>query len=352
MSSVQIELKLRDICSKALEKNADEIYLLVGAVPFLRIEGKIKPLNSQEVLSLSTITQIKEFLAGGERDKLNQHFSFVYNLEKIGNLEVTIIQEKNGPSVHIKILDREIKDLSKMGLPHLLINLVNLEKGIVFITGPRNSGKSSLAASIIDYINKRQSKLISTLEKPIKYKFRSKKSLIEQREVGRDVSSFYKGLCYIRENNIDVAMVSKVETRECLDELFAIAERGTLIFAITYFDISVNLIRHLLHLYLPEEQAQVRYFLSRSLGGIICTRLVPRVGGGRIRALEILPAIPSVRTIINRGKLHQLDTILQGEEAISLDRYLADLITSGEVVMKEGIKAAADPEGLRYLISR
>lgn len=348
--SAAIELKLKDICLKGLEKGADEVYLLVGATPYLRINGKIDSLSTFEIVSQSFIKELKDFLL--KEKEYKDQISFTYELEKIGNMEVNINQEKNGPSISFKFLDKNISQFAKTDLPSMVIDMVNLKQGIIFITGPGDSGKSTLAFSLIDYINKHQSKFISTLEKPIKYKFRSQKSLIEQREVGKHVSSFNQGLDYIKRRNIDVLLISEIESKKILDQLFVIAEKGTLVLAITYFNTSLNLIRHFLHLYFQQEEARVRHFLSESLAGIICTRLVPRIGGGRIRALEILPATPAVKTSIDSGKLYQLVNILQTEEAISLDRYLADLITSGQILPEDGMKAAIDREILRNLLAK
>jgi len=350
--SVELELKLRNLCLEALEKEASEIYLLIGANPFLRINGKIVSLSNSEIISQSFVLELKDFLLQEKKEEYKNQIIFVYNLEKIGNIEITIIQGKNGPAIFLKFLDKEIEDLSKTDLPQMVINFTNLKQGIIFVTGPKDSGKATLVASLIDYINKHQSKFISTLEKPIKYKFKSQKSLIEQREVGKDVSSFHEGLQYVKKRNIDVLMISEIEDKECLNELFSIAERGTLIFAITYFDTSINLIRHFLHFYSKEEEERVRYFFAKSFGGTICVRLIPRIGGGRIRALEVLPPTTAVKTSIEAGKFYQLTTILQSEEAISLDRYLADLVTSGEILPEEGMKAAIDQDILRNLLAR
>ena len=348
----QVELKLRNICLRAIEKGSEEIYLLVSAPPFLRIDGDLQPLASAGILSETDLVQIKSLILGEKEKEFKDEYSLVYPLEKVGNVWVEIVKEKRGFSIYLKFLDRQIKEDFLNTLPKLVQNLAEQEKGVVFISGPHDSGKSTLAACLLDKINKEQTKFISTLEKPIKYRFESKKSLIEQREVGEHVSSFKQGLISLKEKNVDVCLITKLEDKESLDMIFEIAEMGTLVFVISYFCSSIGLIRHLLHFYSIEEQERARYFLSKNLAGIICTRLVPKIGGGRIMALEVLPATPAVQTIIKEGKLYQLHTFLQSESAISLERYLADLVISGKVLFEQGLKSAIDPDSLKRILSR
>ncbi len=356
--STQIEIILNRICAKAAEKGASEIYIVPAQMPFIRIDGKMKLLTGESVLSVSFINDlIPIFLSDNEQDILKEErqIEIVKKIGNIGNSQISIYFQKNNLSLRIKLLSQEIKDLDSLGLPKVIKRFAHILHGIVLITGPRDSGRSTLAISLLDYINKNQAKFISTIEQPIKAILRGNKSVIEQREVGRDVNSFLSGLSYIRKRNVDVAMVSQINDSAVFKEIFAIAEAGGLIFAIMDTTSSLRTIKRILHFFPVSEGESIRYFLSENLAGIISSRLVPRIGGGRVRAIEVLSVTPAVRTIISNGRFHQLTSILQtsgGEEAVSMDQYLADLVSSGEVTVEEAIKYCVDEELFKALLRR
>ncbi len=356
--SIQIETTFNRICQQAAEQRASEIYLLTAQPPFVRVDGQMQSLAKENVLSASFIEGLlSDLLDEDQKRELEKkkQVTVIKEIGRVGNSQISVYYQKGALSLRIKLLTREIIDLAKLEAPEVVKKFTKIKKGIVFITGPRDSGRSTLVVSLLNDINKREAKFISTIEKPIKTVLSGLKSVVEQREVGKDVDSFLSGLGSIRERNIDVVMISQIEDAQVMNELFAIAEAGSLVFAVIDTESAIKTLKRILRFYPADEEDNVRYFLSENLGGIICSRLVPKIGGGRIRALEILSATPAVKSIIAGGKFHQLAGILQASEdrtAISLDQYLADLVSSGGVMAEEALKYCANEEVFRSLLRR
>ena len=356
--STQTEVILNRICRGAAEQKASEICLLPAQPPFIRIDGRMRTLTGEGIVAVSFIEDAcKILLVPEEQDKLKQkrQIGVIKNIGKIGSCQIDIYYQKRALALRIKLLAQEIIDLDKLGLPEMVRNFTKLLKGIVFVTGPRDSGRSTLLISLINHINKTQTKFIATIEKPIKATMTGIKSVVEQREVGKDVNSFLQGLHYIRQRNAEVVMLSQINGAEMVNEVFAIAESGSLVFTIMDTDSAIKTIKRILHFFPANEEERIRYFLSENLAGIVSSRLVPKIGGGRIRALEILPGVPAVKTIIASGRFHQLNGVIQASEdqtSISLDQYLADLVTSGKVMVEQAVKYCVNEELFRSLLRR
>ncbi len=356
--STQNEVILNRICQGAAEQRASEVYLLPAQSPFVRINGKMGALSGEGIVTASFIDDMfKGMFTQEEQAALakTKQIEAIKNIGKMGECQIDIYYQKDSLACRIKLLAQEIIDLGKLGLPEMVTRFTNFFRGIVFITGPRDSGRSTLSISILNHINKNQAKFITTVEKPIKSVLRGVRSVVEQREVGKDTPSFLDGLRYVRQRNADVVLVSQIDNAEVMDEIFAIAEAGSLVFAVMDTESSIKTIKRILHFYPTNKEEAIRYFLSENLAGIIVSRLVPKIGGGRIRALEVLAGIPAVRSIIVSGRFHQLAGVIQATEdqtSISLDQSLADLVTSGKVVSEEAVKYCNGEENFKNFLRR
>lgn len=356
--STQNEVILTRICQRAAEQRASEIYLLPAQPPFTRIDGKVKQLTGEGIISSSFINDLfKDALTPREQGvlALQRQIEVIKNIGKMEECQIDVYYQKDVLACRIKLLAQEIIDLEKLGLPEMVTRFTGLLRGIIFITGPRDSGRSTLLTSLLNHINKNQAKFIATVEKPIKSILRGVRSVVEQREVGKDVPSFCAGLRYIRRRNADVVAVSQIDNAEIMDEIFAIAEAGGLVFAVMDTESAIKTIKRILHFYPTDKEESARYFLSENLGGIVVSRLVPKIGGGRIRALEVLSGILAIRSIIASGRFHQLAGVLQATEdqnSVALDQSLADLVTSGKVVSEEALKYCNNEEIFKNLLRR
>ena len=366
--SARSDIILNRICQTAAEQKATEFYFFPVQPPFLRINGEIIPLANEEILTVSLLEEIADsLLSPEEKAKLSakggsaeggkevKQLIVVKEVGKMGNVQISFVYQKDQLSLCFKLLSHEIEILDKAGLPPVVLNFKHLLQGVVFIVGPRDSGRSSLTASLLDDINKNQGRFIATVEQPIRYRLAASKSVIEQREVGKDVSSFKEGISYIKRRNIDVAMVSLCQETGIVEELLSLAESGVLVFAILNGESSIKFISRFINSFSTERRDSVRSLLADNLGGVIVTRLVPKVGGGeRVRALEILPGTLAVKNLINENKINQLNNILElgTGNAIAIDRYLADLVSAGEITFEEGLKYCVDKGKYQILVNR
>lgn len=356
--STQNEIILNRICQNSAEKRASEVYLLPAQPPFVRIDGKMGILAGESIITASFINDFFENILDEREQSVlekEKQIEVIKNIGKMGECQIDIYYQKNSLACRIKLLAQEVIDLEKLGLPKMVTRFADFFKGIIFIAGPRDSGRSTLANSILNHINKNQAKFIATVEKPIKSILIGRRSVVEQREVGKDVLSFLSGLRYIRQRNADVVFVSQIDDAATMDEIFAIVEAGSLVFAIMDTESAIKTIKRILHFYPTDKEETARYFLSENLAGIVVSRLVPKIGGGRIRALEVLAGTPAVRSIIASGRFHQLAGVIQATEdqtSVSLDQSLVDLVTSGKVVSEEAIKHCNNEEIFRNLLRK
>ncbi|MCX6741408.1 MAG: ATPase, T2SS/T4P/T4SS family [Candidatus Parcubacteria bacterium] len=353
----QIEAIFNRWLMSALEQKASDLFLFPGQKPHIRADGQIKSLDNEQVISSAFVDGILVRLLNAEQQDLfrkQRQLIFSRDLGKNNRAKIYIFRQNNLSSIAIKLISNKIISLEQLKLPKIVTELTSAKRGLIIITGPRDSGKSTLLAAMIDYINKNFSYHIATLEKPIEYLFSNGKSLIEQREVGRDVASFTDGIKLNQNRNIDVLAVSEIETPEMFLELLKICQCGVLVFALADLSNTYSAIKELTEDFPPERQSMARYLLGDNLTGIISTRLISKIGGGRVLALEVFFGSLVAQNLIKEGKILQLKNIFQiteQEASISLDRFLADLVRSGQVSADEAIKHALEPEVLKSLIA-
>ncbi len=351
----QIEVVFNRLLTSALEQKASDLFLFPGQKPFIRTEGIIKDLLNEQVLTANFIEVILGRILSPEQQEIfkrQQQLIFSRELGKNHRARVNVFRQNNLAAISIKLIPNKIISLEQLKLPKIVTDLAALKKGMIIVSGPKDSGRSNLVAAMIDYINKNSSRYISTLERPIENVFVGHKSLVEQREIGRDVLSFADGLNSVKNKSVDVLMVSEVESPTIFLELLQIVQRGILVIALMEVDTVYNVIRQTIESFEPEKQGLAKFLFGETLGGIICTRLVSRIGGGRVLALEVFNGSPVAKNLIKEGRVFQLKNIFQVTEkelSISLDRFLADLVKSGQITLEEALKHAIEPESLKSL---
>jgi twitching motility protein PilT len=341
----------------ALEQKASDLFLFPGQKPHIRVDGQINSLANEQVITSAFVDGILVRLLNAEQQDLfrkQRQLIFGRDLGKNNRAKIYVFRQNNLSSITVKLISNKIIPLEQLKLPKVVNELISAKKGLVLVTGPRDSGRSTLIAAIVDYINKNFNYYISTLERPIEYVFSNGKSLVEQREVGRDVMSFADGIKLNQNRNIDVLVVSEIESNEMFLELLKICQRGVLVFVIADMNNTYGAIKQLIENSPPESQGIVRTLLGDNLVGIISTRLVSKIGGGRVLAIEAFSASAMVQNLIKEGRIPQLKNIFQiseQETSISLDRFLADLIGSGQISLEEASKHAMEPEALKSLVA-
>ncbi|MDD2646520.1 MAG: ATPase, T2SS/T4P/T4SS family [Patescibacteria group bacterium] len=351
----QIEVIFNQILVSCLEQKASDLFLFPGQKPYIRAEGVVRDLNKAQIVAANFIEGILARLLTQEQQEIlkkQKQLVFSRELGKNHRAKINVFRQNNLSAIAIKLFSNQIISLEQLKLPKLVTEMASLNKGLIIISGPRDSGRSNLMAAMVDYINKNKSVHIATIEKPIEYLFMNGKSLVEQREVSRDVVSFQDGINSIDDRSVDVLVSSGIEKPDQVFDLLKICQKSILVFLLMEADNSSSVIQQVLEGVEPSKHGLIKNLLADNLGGIICTRLVPKIGGGRILALEVLNGSPMLKNLIREGRALQLKNIFQVAEkelSISLDRFLADLVKSGEVNIEEALKQATDPENLKSM---
>jgi len=345
-----------DILRTALDREASDVHLKVGAPPFLRRFGQLGPEESFGALSAEDLLDvIKEMTDEKQRERLDadRQLDLGYGNDRVGRFRVNVYHQRGELRVAMRAIPRSIRSLDQLQLPKIVETLGKESRGLILVTGTTGSGKSTTLASMIDLLNQSEALHMITVEDPIEYEHNDKLSIISQREVGIDVASFAAGLKGALRQDPDVILVGEMRDLETISVALTAAETGHLVFATLHTQDTPQTIDRIVDVFESAQQGQIRAQLSNILMAICSQRLIPSIGGGRIAAAEILIATPAVRNIIREGKTHQLDAVIQtGAEfgMQSMDKQLVTLIHAGTISYDEARNFAVDIDELDRLM--
>lgn len=348
----RIEILLEEV----VKKKASDLHLQVGLPPMLRVDGALIPVPAAELLTEETVeTLIFAILDEDQKQILlkDKEFDFSFAFGDLGRFRVNAFHERGNLAAALRLIPNEILTIEQLGLPPIVSKFASYPRGLVLVTGPTGSGKSTSLAALINKINIEQAKHIITIEDPIEYTHKSKRSVIVQREVHYDTYSFSAALRSSLREDPDVVLIGEMRDLETIASAITIAETGHLVFATLHTNSAAQSIDRIVDVFPPHQQPQIRAQLSNILMAVCSQRLVPAIGGGRIAAAEILVATPAVRNIIREGKTHQLDAVIQtGAEfgMQSMDKQLVQLIHAGSINYDEARSFAVDPDELDRLM--
>ncbi len=348
----RIELLLEEV----VKKKASDLHLQVGLPPILRVDGSLVPVTGADSLTEETVeTLIFAILDEDQKQILlkDKEFDFSFAFGDLGRFRVNAFHERGNLAAALRLIPNEIMTIEQLGLPPIVSKFSEYPRGLVLVTGPTGSGKSTSLAALINKINTEQSKHIITIEDPIEYTHKSKRSVIVQREVHYDTYSFSAALRSSLREDPDVVLIGEMRDLETIASAITIAETGHLVFATLHTNSAAQSIDRMVDVFPPHQQPQIRAQLSNILMAICSQRLVPAIGGGRVAAAEILIATPAVRNIIREGKTHQLDAVIQtGAEfgMQSMDKQLVQLVHSGTITYDDARSFAVDPDELDRLM--
>jgi twitching motility protein PilT len=330
--------------------------LQVALPPMLRIDGALIPLNGADILTDDAVeTLIFSILDEDQKQILlkDKEFDFSFAFGDLGRFRVNAFHERGNLAAALRLITNEMQTIEGLGMPPVVNKFTEYPRGLVLVTGPTGSGKSTTLAAMIHKINQERSAHIITIEDPIEYTHKSIKSVIVQREVHYDTYSFSAALRSALREDPDVVLIGEMRDLETIASAITIAETGHLVFATLHTNSAAQSIDRMIDVFPPHQQPQVRAQLSNILAAIISQRLVPAIGGGRIAAGEIMVATPAVRNIIREGKSHQLDAVIQtGAEfgMQSMDKTLVSLIHAGTITYDEARNYAVDIDELDRLM--
>ncbi|HYH75785.1 MAG TPA: type IV pilus twitching motility protein PilT [Candidatus Saccharimonadales bacterium] len=348
----RIEILLEEV----IKKKASDLHLQVGLPPMLRIDGALTPVNGAEILSDEAVEALVFAILDEDQKQIllkDKEFDFSFAFGDLGRFRVNAFHERGNLAAALRLITNEIMTIEQLGMPPIVNKFAEYPRGLVLVTGPTGSGKSTTLAAMIHKINTERSEHIITIEDPIEYTHRSKKSVIVQREVHYDTYSFSAALRSALREDPDVVLIGEMRDLETIASAITIAETGHLVFATLHTNSAAQSIDRMIDVFPPHQQPQIRSQLSNILMSITSQRLVPAIGGGRVAAAEILVATPAVRNIIREGKTHQLEAVIQtGAEfgMQSMDKTLATLVHSGTISYDEARNYAVDMDELDRLM--
>jgi twitching motility protein PilT len=330
-------IRINNILNAASERKATDIHLVAGNSPVIRAGGKIITLSEEPVLTPEVILSIAEsFLKKEDLERLNQEKEVltVYNWTNRSRFRARVFYQKGYVAISLRLISDYIRSPKDLGIPSSIVQLLNKERGLLIITGPFNSGRTTTAASLLETINQNMGLHIQTLEKPIEYLFTNNQSIIEQREVGVDVGSFSKGIKDILDEDVDVAFIGALYEKDLEERILELAEAGKFVMVVMDADSAVTALERFINRLDAEKRSWGQNMLATVLVGVVAQRLLPRIGGGLILAAEVLTSTSAVISSIKDNRLTQLDNIMQTsreEGMVSLDKSLLELVRVGEI---------------------
>ena len=349
-------LRIETLLDEVIKKKASDLHIQVGLPPMLRIDGSLVAVNGVSSLKEENVETLVYSILDDEQKQIllkDKEYDFSFSFGDLGRFRVNAFHERGNLAAALRLIPNNIPSIEALGLPQIVEKFAEYPRGLVLITGPTGSGKSTSLASLINKINFEQARHIITIEDPIEYTHTSKKSVVVQREVHYDTYSFSAALRSVLREDPDVVLIGEMRDLETIASAITIAETGHLVFATLHTNSASQSIDRIIDVFPPHQQAQVRAQLANILMAICSQRLLPLIGGGRRAAAEILIANPAVRNIIREGKTHQLEAVIQtGAEfgMQSMDHTLVSLVKSGVVSYDEARNFAVDLDELDRLM--
>jgi twitching motility protein PilT len=345
---MQQNLRIETLLEEVIRQRASDLHLQVGLPPMLRIDGALGPTANTPVLDEEAVEGLVFAILDQDQQQVlikDKEFDFSFAFGDLGRFRVNAFHERGNLAAALRLIPNEILSIAELGLPAVVGNFANFPRGLVLVTGPTGSGKSTTLAALVDQINDEKAQHIITIEDPIEFTHKSKKSVVVQREVHYDTYSFNAALRSALREDPDVVLIGEMRDLETISAAITIAETGHLVFATLHTNSAAQSIDRMINVFPPHQQAQIRAQLANILQAIVSQRLVPSIGGGRLAAAEILIANMAVRNIIREGKSHQLDAVIQTSADVgmqSMDKTLVQMVQQGQITHDEAKNYAVD----------
>ena len=352
-------LDLDELLRYAVERGASDIHLKVGSAPFIRVDGHLERTGHEPVTPAETERiafaimpkqRADEFLETSEAD-------FAYSVSGLGRFRCNVLRQRGSVGLVLRRVQSSIPSFQELGLPPVVQRLAENPRGLVLVTGPTGSGKTTTLASMIDHINDTMSRHIVTIEDPIEVLHADKQCIINQREVGTDTADFNAALRRVLRQDPDVILIGEMRDPETVATALAAAETGHLVFSTLHTINATETINRVIDFFPPHQQRQIRMALAGALRGIVSQRLVEKRGGsGRAPAVEVLVATGRVfDKIVNAEETHEIEEIIAEGEYYGMqtfDQSLLGLYKSGEIDLREALSASTRPHDLRLMIEQ
>jgi twitching motility protein PilT len=353
------DVSLDALLVRMVQLGASDLHLTSGAAPMVRVSGSLYPLEEVPVMAPEPLRRsIYSVMTQKQREQFeaNLELDFAYAVRGHARFRVNLYQQRESVGAVFRVIPYEIKDLEQLGVPGVVGSFAGLPRGLVLVTGPTGSGKSTTLAAIIDKANRTRADHIMTVEDPIEFLHRHKRSIINQREVGADTHSFANALKHVLRQDPDIILVGEMRDLETISVALTAAETGHLVFATLHTQDAAQTIDRIIDVFPSHQQDQVRTQLSSSLQAVVCQTLCKTANGqGRVVATEVLVATPAIRNLIREGKTHQIYSAMQAgvdQGMHTLDQNLADLVRTGKVTYEVALEKSHHLEDFNKMVGR
>ncbi|TML01006.1 MAG: type IV pilus twitching motility protein PilT [Actinobacteria bacterium] len=349
---------VQELLTHVLTMDASDLHLTVGAKPTVRIHGDLKPLEQYDILEPDQVRRmVYAILTQRQRERLEQdlELDMSYSLPGRARFRVNVYFQRDAVGAAFRFIPFTIRTVEDLGLPPQVSDFARLPRGLVLVTGPTGSGKSTTLAALIDVVNTEREVHIMTIEDPIEYLHRHKVALVNQREVGADTHGFAEALKHVLRQDPDVILVGEMRDLETISTAVTAAETGHLVFATLHTQDAPQTIDRIIDAFPPHQQQQIRVQLSTTLQGVVTQQLLQTWDGqGRVVAAEVMVTTPAIRNLIREAKVHQIYSSMQAGGQFGMrvmDQALAYLVTNQKITMELARQRCHDPQELQRLVT-
>jgi twitching motility protein PilT len=349
-------LQIQQLFKVMVESGASDLHLTVGTAPGMRISGDIVRVKVGALTPDDTKRLIYQILTEKQKAELekNLELDFSFGVKGLARFRANVFYSKNAVAAVFRQIPSLIPDFDALGLPRVLLDIVNVSNGLVLVTGPTGSGKSTTLAALIDRLNSTQPGHIITLEDPVEFVHSHKMSIVNQREIGADTLTFGKGLKSLLRQDPDIVLVGELRDVETIEAALTIAETGHLVFGTLHTNSTVQTINRIINVFPHEQQEQIRTLLSFVLQGVIAQQLLPKIPKGRAAVQEILRITPAIRNLIREDKIHQIYSQMQiGQEEsgmTTMNQGLKKMLDGGIITSETALTYTNNPEELQRMM--
>ncbi len=349
---------LKDLLDLMVKRGASDLHLTVGTPPQLRIDGKLAKIEGYDLL---TPEDTKKLAYSIMNEKQRQRFEekseldLSFGIEQLSRFRANVFVQRGNVAMALRQIPFKIRSFDELGVPKVVAELANLPRGLVLVCGPTGSGKSTTLAALIDKINRERHDHIITVEDPIEYLHRHQGCLVNQREVGADTHTFASALKYALREDPDVVLIGEMRDLETIEAAITISETGHLAFATLHTNSCAEAITRIVDVFPTNQQEQIRVTLSFVLQAVVCQQLMPKIGSGRIMAMEIMVCTPAIRALIRDDKIHQIYSLLQAGQKFgmkTMNQSLAELYMARKITQGDALARCSNQQEFADLVGR
>jgi len=352
-------VNLQDLLKTMIEKGASDLHLTTGVPPVLRLHGRLVPMETPPLVPAETKSLAYSILTDAQKHKFEEEkeLDFSFGVKGLSRFRGNVFLQRGAVAVAIRTIPYNILSFQELGLPKVVADLCEKPKGLILVTGPTGSGKSTTLASMINKINSEHQEHIVTIEDPIEYVHSHKRCVVNQREMNSDTYSFKAALKSVLRQDPDKVLIGEMRDLETIEAALIIAETGHLTLATLHTNSAVQTINRIIDVFPPHQQPQIRAQLSFVLEGVLCQMLIPKTGGqGRVLALEIMIPNPAIRNLIREEKVHQIYSAMQtGQDKYAMqtmNQSLLNHVLVRNITLEEAVSRSTMPEELSQMMQR